>query len=416
MLPAVNLPVVTAASPVEPPAAPQNSDANQGGITSFSGLLGLLGDATAELPATPEAVLTDREGGQDLPLEALVDGNRGETLPPLMEQTDPALAVSVMPAINATLFKETPHGQPVGNSEPESDPDADPELAQLLPVLPVNTTLQPAINQTVLREPGQEIAASQPLQEAAVRMQAINNPHTRELPATPVNLTNDQDVPELPVQSFRSSPEEMVKPFIRPADIDVVAQSFRRLVAPVPGNEARSSHEITSMLSAVQPLTTAPSSAQNSPQQLPGLTLDTPFQKTGWDQGVTEKIQWMVGQKLQGAEIRLNPEHLGPITVKIQMQNDQASVQFTAAHSVVREALEAAVPRLREMFDNQGIQLTDVDVSEHSFARQHKDREADTTHHTASMAESNQLQSREENSVSRWTTPVSAAGRLDLFV
>jgi flagellar hook-length control protein FliK len=36
----------------------------------------------------------------------------------------------------------------------------------------------------------------------------------------------------------------------------------------------------------------------------------------------------------------------------------------------VRDALDQALPRLREMFDSQGIQLLDAGVGEHGQARQ----------------------------------------------
>ena len=75
-------------------------------------------------------------------------------------------------------------------------------------------------------------------------------------------------------------------------------------------------------------------------------------------------------QKLQGAQIKLNPAQLGPMEVRIQMQHDQASIQFTSAHAVVRDALEAALPRLRDMFESAGVQLVNVDVSGQSIAHQ----------------------------------------------
>jgi flagellar hook-length control protein FliK len=59
--------------------------------------------------------------------------------------------------------------------------------------------------------------------------------------------------------------------------------------------------------------------------------------------------------------------------VRIQVQNDQASVHFTSAHAVVRDALEAALPRLREMFGTTGVELVNVDVSSgQSFAEQQR--------------------------------------------
>lgn len=103
---------------------------------------------------------------------------------------------------------------------------------------------------------------------------------------------------------------------------------------------------------------------------LPSTQVAVPFQQAGWDQAVGERVLWMVNQKLQGAEIRLNPPHLGPIEVRLQLHQDQAQVNFTAQHAVVREALEAALPRLRDMFQSQGMALVNVDVSDRSLAEQ----------------------------------------------
>ncbi len=421
----VNLPVVATASPVGAPATPQNSAVNQGGTTSFSGLLALLGDSATELPVSPELAQLEGEGGQDLPLETLGDGKGGNLLPPLMEPTNPQLATSVTSAMHATLLKEPTSGGVIDSSVPEADTAPVPELASQLTVEPTATALQPIgaalqpAKQTVLQAlAAQEAAAnSQQPQQSSARILMQNSDQfrapSREANAAQAHFTHDPDVPELPVQSIRSLPEEIVKSPIRSADVAVAAQHFRRLMASVPGNEARNSHEITSLLSAVQSTPTA--SSQSNIQQLPSLTLDTPFLKTGWDQGLTDKIQWMTAQKLQAAEIKLNPAHLGPMAVKIQLQNDQASVQFTAAHGVVRDALEAAIPRLREMFESQGIQLADVDVSEHSFARQRKDREAQPSWQADSAVEEKLQQSHEDISSRRWTTAIPMAGRLDLF-
>jgi flagellar hook-length control protein FliK len=60
--------------------------------------------------------------------------------------------------------------------------------------------------------------------------------------------------------------------------------------------------------------------------------------------------------------LRLSPEHLGPLEVRIAVQNDQVSVWFGAAHADTRNALENALPRLRELFAAQGMSLTDAGV------------------------------------------------------
>ncbi len=115
-----------------------------------------------------------------------------------------------------------------------------------------------------------------------------------------------------------------------------------------------------------------PAPAPATPVGLPAFTLGAQFNQDGWEQALGERIQWMAGQNLQGARIQLNPAHLGPMEVRLQVQNDQASIQFHAAHGVVRDALEAALPRLREMFDASGVELVDVDVSGQSFAGQER--------------------------------------------
>ncbi len=66
------------------------------------------------------------------------------------------------------------------------------------------------------------------------------------------------------------------------------------------------------------------------------------------------------------AELRLNPADLGPLKLSIRVRDDMASVVLNAQHPVTREALEQALPRLREMFAEQGMQLTDASVGDGS--------------------------------------------------
>jgi flagellar hook-length control protein FliK len=56
--------------------------------------------------------------------------------------------------------------------------------------------------------------------------------------------------------------------------------------------------------------------------------------------------------------------NLGPIEIRVTLQNDQASVSFNAQHPFTREALEAAVPRLREMLGESNLDLVSVDVKD----------------------------------------------------
>ncbi|MFO8025412.1 flagellar hook-length control protein FliK [Thiohalophilus sp.] len=107
---------------------------------------------------------------------------------------------------------------------------------------------------------------------------------------------------------------------------------------------------------------------QRAEMQLPPMTVSP--QHPNWSNGIGERIQWMVGQNMQKAEIRLEPPELGTLELRVTINRDQASLSITAANPQVRDAVEAAAPRLREMFGEVGLDLGDVNVSQESFAEQ----------------------------------------------
>ena len=72
----------------------------------------------------------------------------------------------------------------------------------------------------------------------------------------------------------------------------------------------------------------------------------------------------MLGQGLAAAELHLTPAELGPMQVRVDSQQDRATVTFVSQHAATREAIEASLPRLRELFSSQGLELVDVDVSD----------------------------------------------------
>jgi flagellar hook-length control protein FliK len=69
-----------------------------------------------------------------------------------------------------------------------------------------------------------------------------------------------------------------------------------------------------------------------------------------------------MGNGLRAATLKLNPEHLGPVEVRVLVQEQQASIAFTAQHAAARDALEAALPRLRDTLLQQGFVQVNLDV------------------------------------------------------
>jgi flagellar hook-length control protein FliK len=80
-----------------------------------------------------------------------------------------------------------------------------------------------------------------------------------------------------------------------------------------------------------------------------------------WDNQVSQRIVYMIGKE-QAATLTLNPPDLGPVQVVLNVSNDQATVAFSSQQLEVRQALENAMPRLREMMSESGIALGNATV------------------------------------------------------
>lgn len=149
---------------------------------------------------------------------------------------------------------------------------------------------------------------------------------------------------------------------------------------------------------------------------VPGLTpapLTVPPQHPGWNQSVGDRLQWMVGQNIQSADIRLDPPELGSMEVRIQINKDHANVVFSAPNPQVRDALESAIPRLREMMSDIGLSLGDVNVSQESFTQQQQ-ADAESTASAGSTPGSDEPGSHGLEALTS-TVPRQGQGLLDAY-
>jgi flagellar hook-length control protein FliK len=93
----------------------------------------------------------------------------------------------------------------------------------------------------------------------------------------------------------------------------------------------------------------------------PPLALSTTPGQTQ-ESGIAQRLLWMTSNRLDQAEFRMNPPQLGPLGVRLRFDGDQANVVFHASHAQVRDAIEASLPRLRDLLAEQGIQLGQASV------------------------------------------------------
>ncbi|MEI6416049.1 MAG: flagellar hook-length control protein FliK, partial [Pseudomonadota bacterium] len=138
--------------------------------------------------------------------------------------------------------------------------------------------------------------------------------------------------------------------------------SLLRAQEPDAGQPDTATNPAFSTISTQLPGVGDPATSPRAIAQLPSLP--TPLGSPGWAQGVGERVQWMVGERIQQAELHINPPELGPVEIKISLQNDQAQVTFLAHHGATREALEAALPKLKEMLGQDHIQLSHAEVGQ----------------------------------------------------
>jgi flagellar hook-length control protein FliK len=90
--------------------------------------------------------------------------------------------------------------------------------------------------------------------------------------------------------------------------------------------------------------------------------IHVPVGNAQWADELGARLTTMTEQGRHAASLRLSPEHLGPLEIRISIRDDQASVWFGAAHADTRAAIEHALPRLRDMFEAQGMSLADAGV------------------------------------------------------
>ncbi|MDR0242500.1 MAG: flagellar hook-length control protein FliK [Burkholderia sp.] len=89
-----------------------------------------------------------------------------------------------------------------------------------------------------------------------------------------------------------------------------------------------------------------------------------------WTDALSQKVVFLSNAHQQSAELTLNPPDLGPLQVVLRVADNHAHALFVSQHAQVREAVEAALPKLREAMEAGGLGLGSTTVSDGGFASQ----------------------------------------------
>jgi len=118
---------------------------------------------------------------------------------------------------------------------------------------------------------------------------------------------------------------------------------------------------------------------QASSTAQPVLAMQPSMQTEAWGKVLSSRVIWMAREGVQQAELRLNPANLGPVEVKLHMSNDQANVTFLAQNAATRDALEQALPRLRESFQENGMDLASANVSDQETEQNNEEEKSENS-------------------------------------
>jgi flagellar hook-length control protein FliK len=121
----------------------------------------------------------------------------------------------------------------------------------------------------------------------------------------------------------------------------------------------------------------------------PTLNLQPALQSEAWSRVLSSRVIWMAREGVQQASLKLNPANMGPVEVKLHMHHDQATISFIAQHAATRDALEQALPRLRESFPENVMELAHADVSQENFSETDEQDNNKTTNNGSSSDRDN---------------------------
>lgn len=98
------------------------------------------------------------------------------------------------------------------------------------------------------------------------------------------------------------------------------------------------------------------------------LNLSTPINNMAqWQSTLAQQIVMFSRQDIKTAEIKLHPEELGSLHIKLAMDEDKMHLHMMVAQTVVKGVLESALPHLRTSLEEQGITLQQADISDFSM-------------------------------------------------
>lgn len=299
----------------------------------------------ANLQANTPVTQTKGAGGST---GASGKGAPGDAADTTVESADSSFNALFQKLMNKTLSPGTDAGlldSSADSTEKVGAGETAEELDALLPFLEAMGLTQPLAPETAAITPA--VTAPPAITAGMEAPQAGNGSLLPMLPTDSGTSSAEN------IGIIGSTPAGNGDPSIRDVGEDFAAQ----LTTALDGSQQASLPEGNTTHIVQQVVTTT--SASNAPTT---MTISQPVGEAGWDQEVGQRIVWMANRAEGKAELVLTPPQMGRIEISLTVSGDQATASFASANPVVREALESALPRLREVLADAGIQLGQAQV------------------------------------------------------
>jgi flagellar hook-length control protein FliK len=135
------------------------------------------------------------------------------------------------------------------------------------------------------------------------------------------------------------------------------------------------------------------------------LSIGSPVGTPAFAQELGQHVAWLGGQDVKQARIRLHPEELGTLDIKVNINHDRVDVSFAVQHPGVVHVVQQTLPQLDALLAHHGLSVGPADVGQ----RQHQGDGGRAGEGTGAIGE---IEAEQGILAS---TPLAALGMLDTF-
>jgi flagellar hook-length control protein FliK len=117
------------------------------------------------------------------------------------------------------------------------------------------------------------------------------------------------------------------------------------------------------------------------------LSINAPVNSPTFSQQLGQQVAWLGSQDIKQAQIRLNPQELGPLDVKVSIEHGRVDVAFMAQHPATVAAVQQSLSQLNQMLGGHGLSLGQATVGQQASQQQFAGSQSQSSSPGSTVAE-----------------------------